>query len=130
MHAEAAILEEFLQVHQHALANSRDSQYLFGLGDDVFDLLRMVLNGLGGVAVGADAKRILRVDFQHVGSFVQNAGDGLVIHGLKIKQDWDAGLERSMAQSGRSGRDGSAASGICCWQAERERRTPLVQNSS
>ena len=41
----------------------------------------MGLDGFGGVAVGADAERILPVDFEQVGGLVENAGDGFVVHG-------------------------------------------------
>jgi hypothetical protein len=46
---------------------------------------------LGCVAVGADAEGILRIDFEQVRGFVENVGDRLVVHGIKIKQDWVAG---------------------------------------
>ena len=36
--------------------------------------------GLRGVAVRANAKRILPVDFEQVSSFVEDAGDGFVVH--------------------------------------------------
>ena len=52
-----------------------------GSAMSVFDLLRVILDGLRGVAVGADAERILPVDFEQVGGFVENVGDGLVVHG-------------------------------------------------
>src|ERR1035437_1060064 len=51
----------------------------------------MVLDGLRGVAVRADTERVLPINFEQVGSFVENVGDGLVVHRLKIKQDWTAG---------------------------------------
>jgi hypothetical protein len=40
----------------------------------------MILDGLRGVAVGADAEGILAVDFEQVGGFVENRGDGFVVH--------------------------------------------------
>ena len=57
-----------------------NGQDLFGLADDVRDLLGLSFDGFGGVAVGADAERVSAVDFEQVGSFVENAGDGLVVH--------------------------------------------------
>jgi hypothetical protein len=47
----------------------------------------VILDGLGSVAIGADAERILTVDFQQVGGFVKDVGDRLVVHGIEIKQD-------------------------------------------
>jgi hypothetical protein len=51
------------------------------IADQVCDLLREGFDGLGGVAVGTDAEGILPVDFEQVGGFVEDAGDGLVVHG-------------------------------------------------
>ena len=56
-----------------------------GSAMSVFDLLRMVLDRLRGVAVGADAEGILAVDFEQVGGLVENVGDGLVVHGRGIR---------------------------------------------
>ena len=53
----------------------------FGSAMSVVDLLRVVLDGLRGIAIRADAERVLPVDLEQVGSFVENVGDGLVVHG-------------------------------------------------
>ncbi len=90
LHAEAAVFEKFLQVDEHPLADDRDGQDFLGFADDVFDLLGIVFDGLGGVAIRADAEGILSVNFQQVRGLVEDVGDRLVVHGLKIKQDWDA----------------------------------------
>jgi hypothetical protein len=87
LHAELAVLEEFLQVDQHPFADAGNGQNLLGFGDDVFDLLRVIFDGLGGIAVGADAERILAVDFEQIGGFVENRGDGFIVHGLKINKN-------------------------------------------
>ena len=47
----------------------------------VFDLLRVIFDGLRGIAVGADAEGVLPIDLEQVGSFIENVGDGLVVHG-------------------------------------------------
>ena len=52
----------------------------FGFADEVGNLLGLSFDGFGGVAVGADAERVSAVDFEQVGSFVENAGDSLVVH--------------------------------------------------
>src|SRR5579863_5239360 len=91
LHTEAAVFEQLLQVDQHSLADAGDGEHFLWLADDVLDLLGQIFNSLGGVAVGADAKRILRIDFQQVRSFVENVGDSLVVHGIKLKQDLSAG---------------------------------------
>ena len=41
LNGELAVFEEFLQVAQHALADAGDGEHLLGLGDEVFDLLRV-----------------------------------------------------------------------------------------
>ncbi len=80
------VLKEFLQVPQHTLADAGNFKHLLGISDQVLYLLRVVLDRLCGIAVGADAKRILPIDFEQVGGFVKNVGDGLVVHRLKINK--------------------------------------------
>jgi hypothetical protein len=40
----------------------------------------MILDGLRGIAVGANAEGVLAVDLEQVGGLVENVGDGLVVH--------------------------------------------------
>jgi hypothetical protein len=42
--------------------------------------MRVAFDRLRGIAVGANAERILPIDFEQVGRFVQDVGDRLVIH--------------------------------------------------
>ena len=94
LHGEFAVCEEFLQVAQHAFADAGNRENLLGVGDEFLDLLRVILDGLRGVAVGADAERILPIDLEQVGGLVENVGDGLVVHGQgKSKQSWTGGPE-------------------------------------
>ena len=44
------------------------------------NLLMLGFNGFGGVAVGTDAEGIAAVDFEQIGSFVQDASDGFIVH--------------------------------------------------
>jgi hypothetical protein len=53
---------------------------LFGLRDEVGYLLWEGFDGLGGIAVGADAEGVLSVDFEQVGGFIKDAGYGFVVH--------------------------------------------------
>ena len=78
---DVAFLKEMLQVGEHAFADAGNCEQLLGLGDQVGDLLRHGLDGLGGVAVGTNAEGILAVDFEQVGGLVEDAGDGFVVHG-------------------------------------------------
>ena len=73
-------LKHLLHVQQHALADAGNGQHFLGFADQVGDLLRLRFNGFGGVAVRADAERILAVDFEQVGGFIENAGNGFVVH--------------------------------------------------
>ena len=75
-----SFLEHFLQVDQHAFADAGDGEDFFGIVDQVGDLLGLGLDGFGGVAVRTDAEGILPVNFEQVGGFVENAGDGFVVH--------------------------------------------------
>jgi hypothetical protein len=75
-----ALFEHFLQVQEHSLADTGDCENFLRIADQVCDLLREGFDGLGRVAVGTDAEGILPVDFEQVGGFVEDAGDGLVVH--------------------------------------------------
>ena len=86
LNGELAGIEQFLQVGEHSLADAGNGEHLLGIADDFFDLVRMIFDGLRGIAVGADAEGILAVDLQQVGSFVEDVGNGLVIHVLKINK--------------------------------------------
>ena len=86
LHPEFASIQKFLQILQHAFPNAGDCQDLFGIADDVFDLMRVILDGLSGVAVRTNAKGILSVDLQQVSGLKQDIGDGFVVHALKINQ--------------------------------------------
>src|ERR1700733_4330439 len=79
LNGEFAVAEKFLQVPEHAFADAGNRENLFGIDEKCLDGLRAVLDRLGGVAVGADAERILPIDFEQVGGFIKNVGDGLVV---------------------------------------------------
>ena len=64
MQRKLALFEHFLQVLQHAFADAGNGQHFLGFADHVGDLLGLGLDGFGGVAVGADAERILRRRFR------------------------------------------------------------------
>src|ERR1035441_9177361 len=57
-----------------------DGEDLLRINDEFFDLLGVIFYSLCGIAVGTDAERILPINFEQVGSFVENVGDGLVVH--------------------------------------------------
>ena len=80
---DGALLEKMLQIGEHAFANAGHGEKLLGLVDQIGDLLRQRFNGLGGVAIGTNAEGVLAVDFEQVGSFVENSGDGFVVHGRR-----------------------------------------------
>ncbi len=81
---DGSLVKKMLEVGEHALADAGDGEQFFGILDQVGDLVRQSLDGLGGVAVGADAEGILAVDFEQVGGFVENSGDGFVVHGREL----------------------------------------------
>ena len=71
----------------------------------VFDLLRLVFDGLRRVAIGADAERILSVDLEQVGSLVKNVGDGFVVH-------WqDKGKRQEAVRARKAGDEAGELSG-------------------
>ena len=90
MKRKAAFLKDLLHVQQHALADARHFQQFLGLCDQVSDLLRQRFNSLRRSAIRANAEGVLRVDLQQVGSLVEDASNGFVVHAkLKIKQIWE-----------------------------------------
>ena len=96
---EPAFFKHFLQVQQHSLADAGDGENFLGFADQVCNLLRQGFDGFCGVAVGADAEGILAVDFEQVGGFVEDAGDGFVVH-AKLR------FYRGRVECGVSGRLG------------------------
>ena len=81
LHAEAAVSEQFLQVQQHPFADAGDGKNFLGFANEISNGLRQIFDGLGGIAVGADAERICCVNFEQIGGFIQDRGDGFVVHG-------------------------------------------------
>ena len=75
-----AVFEKHLQIGEHAFANALDREKFFRLLNQVGYLLRKCFDGFGGVAIGAHAKRVLTVDLEQIGGFVENSGYGLVVH--------------------------------------------------
>ena len=91
MQGEAAFFHHLLQVEEHALADSGNGQDLFGLADDFRNLLRQSFNRFCGVSIRTNAKRILPVYLEQVGSLIQNSGNGFVVHTERLEQ---GGLKR------------------------------------
>src|SRR5579863_723591 len=80
MQRQLALAKHFLKVGQHSFADAGDREDLLGLADQFGYLLGEGFNSFGGVAVGADAKGVLAVDLKHGGGFIQNSGDGFIVH--------------------------------------------------
>jgi len=53
--------------------------------------MRVAFYGLRGITVGANAERILPINFKQVGRLVEDVGDCLVIHMLKINKNGKQG---------------------------------------
>ena len=85
------MLKSSCRLVEHPLADAGNGEHLLGIADDVLDLMRVAFDGLRGIAVGANAERILPVDFEQVGGLVENVGDRLVIHMLKINKNGEQG---------------------------------------
>ena len=91
LHGELAGIKEFLQVGQHPFADAGNGEHLLGIADDVLQLMCVAFDGLRGIAVGANAERILPINFEQVGRLVEDVGDCLVIHMLKINKNGEQG---------------------------------------
>ena len=79
--------DEVADVGGHAFADAGDGEEeLWGRrrGGEGGELGGLLLDGLGGAAVGADAEGVGCVDFEEGGGFVEEAGDGDVVH--KVRQ--------------------------------------------
>ncbi len=55
-------------------------QFLYRLGRHVGKLPGAIADGARGVAIGADAEEIILADFEHVGDFVEDVRDLVVLH--------------------------------------------------
>ena len=71
----------------HAFADAGDGEERFGVGrgSEGGELSGLLLDGLGGAAVGADAEGVGGVDLEQCGGFVEQAGDGDIVHGDTIR---------------------------------------------
>ncbi len=75
--------DEVADVGGHALADAADGEQGLGVGvgeGEGFELGGLLLDGLGGAAVGADAEGVGTVDFEEGGGLVEEAGQGDVVH--------------------------------------------------
>ena len=75
--------DEVADVGGHALADAGDGEQRLGVGlggGDGGELGGLLLDGLGGAAVGADAEGIGGVDLEQRGGLFEQAGDGDVVH--------------------------------------------------
>ena len=60
--------------------SANPGQFVNRLGTHIGELGRAIADGAGGVAVGADAKEVVFADLDHVGDFVENVRDLVVLH--------------------------------------------------
>ena len=75
--------DEVADVEGHGLADAGDGEEGFGVGfggGEGGQLGGLLLDGFGGAAVGADAEDVGTIDFEQGGGFVEEAGEGEVIH--------------------------------------------------
>ena len=86
MKSQAAFAQHLLYIGEHSLADAGNGQHFFFVRHQLRDLLRKGFDSFGGIAIGANAERICGVDFKQVGSFVENSGDGLIVHARRLKQ--------------------------------------------
>ena len=83
MHLQPAFAENLLHVQKHALADAGHFQKLLRFLDQLRHLLGQGFDGLRRIAIRAHAKRVLPVNLEQIRSFVENGGDGFVIHGWR-----------------------------------------------
>ena len=75
--------DQVADVGGHAFADAGDGEQGLGVGVgrvSVRELRGLLLDGLGGAAVGAHAEGVGAVDLEQRGGFVQQAGEGDVVH--------------------------------------------------
>ncbi len=95
MRPKLAAPAQLLDVGRHTLADAGNLQQLLGLVDQPRDLLRQSFERLGGAAIGADAEGVVAVDLHQIGGFVEDVGDGLVVHARVPERNCN--VERSYA---------------------------------
>jgi hypothetical protein len=115
--------EEGLNVGNHTFADAGDSEQLFGIIGEGGQLGGLLLDSLGGSAVGADAEGVSCVNFEEGGGFVEQAGDRNIVHGDPVRA---RGQRRSLSQyaTGESGTQGRVMHGLeeLGWGEARERQ--------
>src|SRR5271157_1331510 len=80
MNPKFAAAAQLLDVRRHAFANAGNLQQLLRIVQQGGDLLRNPFESLSGAAIGADAERVAAVDLHQVSGFVEDVGDGLIVH--------------------------------------------------
>jgi hypothetical protein len=78
--------DDFLDVFDHALTDSRQLPKLVGLFGELFDGFVHTGNELSGLFVGTVAADDRTIDFEKLGGFAENARYGLVVHGGIIRE--------------------------------------------
>ena len=73
--------DQLYNVGCHALADAGDGEELPGLADKGDELSGLLLDGLGGAAIGTNTKRVRCIYFEQGRSFIEQASNGDVIHG-------------------------------------------------
>src|SRR5271157_89337 len=80
MHPERSAAAQLLDVCRHAFAYAGNLQQLLRLIEQGGRLLRESFEGLSGAAIRADTEGVVAVDLHQIGGFVEDVGDGLVVH--------------------------------------------------
>ena len=89
----------------HAFADAGDGEESFGVGvglGEGAELSGLLFYGFGGAAIGADAEGVGAVDFEEGGGFVEETGDGDVVH----RRESEAGASPPAFSMPDSGLDG------------------------
>ena len=62
MQRQLSLMQHFIQVGEHALADAGNCQHLLGIFDQIGNLLWERLNSLGRIAIRPDTKRVLPIN--------------------------------------------------------------------
>src|SRR3954468_16930110 len=82
MQPQLAFASDLAQVRSHTLADARNLQQFFLVGNDLADLLRKSFDGFGGTSIGTYAEGVVAADLHQVGSLVKRICDGFVVQAV------------------------------------------------
>ena len=84
-HAQASRFDDLCNLARKILADAGQLRQVLAACDHLCGALRQILDGLGGAAIGANAKRVCVVDLEEIGKLVEEACNIGVVDGHRYR---------------------------------------------